>query len=74
MAVKTLKDKRFLSGDVPKLPLDGCDANECQCTYELYHDRRTDIRRAADVTYDMASQYFEDGDRNNDSTGRRTDD
>ncbi len=74
MAVKTVAGKRFLSDDVPKLPLAACDADKCQCTYELHQKRRSDIRRASDVGYDIASQYCEQNNRNSSSTGRRFDD
>ncbi|MDH3747874.1 MAG: hypothetical protein OER97_06670 [Gammaproteobacteria bacterium] len=73
-AVQTLLGKRFLSHEVPKLPLDGCDAHSCQCTYELHDDRRADIRRASDVAYDMASQYCESDNRDSNSPGRRAKD
>ncbi len=32
--------KRFLSDEVPMLPLTGCDAESCGCTYKLFADRR----------------------------------
>lgn len=32
--------KRFLSDEVPMLPLTGCDAESCGCTYKLFSDRR----------------------------------
>ncbi len=32
--------KRFLSDEVPMLPLAGCDAKSCGCTYQLFADRR----------------------------------
>ena len=70
--VQTIAGKRFLSHEIPKLPLLGCDANECRCSYELYEDRRTDVRRAGDVAFDLASELCEQNNRN--STGRRTDD
>lgn len=73
-AARELTGQRFLSDDVPMLPLDDCDANNCQCTYKLYDDRRTDFRRASDVTFDIATQLCEDDNRNSDTTGRRNDD
>lgn len=73
-AVKAAEGKRFLSEDVPKLPLAGCDANKCQCTYELYNDRRTDTRRASHLAYDIASQLYKHNNRSGDWTGRRIDD
>lgn len=32
--------KRYLSDEVPMLPLTGCDAESCGCTYKLFSDRR----------------------------------
>ena len=48
--------KRYLSDEVPMLPLTGCDSGDCRCTYELFDDRRTDIRRAGDVVHDLLGQ------------------
>lgn len=73
-SVKTVLGKRFLSNEIPKLPLDGCDAKSCRCTYELHNDRRADIRRASDVAYDMATQYCESNNRNGNAPGRRIND
>lgn len=73
-AVQTLLGKRFLSSEVPKLPLDGCDSKACQCTYELHDDRRADIRRVSDVAYDLASQYCQANNRDSNSPGRRAKD
>jgi len=73
-AVKALKGKRFLSNNVPMLPLDECDAAECRCTYQLFDDRRTDTRRAGDVSFDIASQLYEPENRRASTAGRRSDD
>lgn len=73
-AVQAAAGKRFLSNDVPKLPLNGCDASNCRCTYELYDDRRTEIRRASDVAFDIASELCEQDNRSSNSSGRRIDD
>lgn len=43
-AARALSGQRFLSDNIPKLPLDGCDAAKCQCSYELYDDRRSGKR------------------------------
>lgn len=67
-------ESRYLSSEVPKLPLDGCDAINCQCTYELFDDRRTDYRRAADVVLDIVSQMCRSDNRDADSAGRRNED
>ena len=68
-AVQAVAGQRFLSDEVPMLPLSGCDANDCRCTYELFDDRRTDIRRASDETFDIASQLC--GQDNRSSTASR---
>lgn len=41
-AVKAIGDKRFLDTDrdIPVLPLEGCTAAKCQCTYAHHDDRR----------------------------------
>lgn len=73
-AVRAVAGKRFLSNEVPKLPLSGCDASDCRCSYELFDDRRTEIRRGPDVAFDISSQVPEQDDRSITSSGRRTDD
>lgn len=70
-AVNELAGQRMLSHEVLKLPLAECTAAECRCTYKLFDDRRTDVRRAADEVYDMASALHEDDKRSLDRTGRR---
>ena len=73
-AVQALAGRRFLSDEVPKLPLEDCDAAECRCTYRLYDDRRADVRRSSDLTYDIASQLHADNNRNDSIPGRRKND
>ncbi len=72
--VRAIVGQRFLSDEVPMLPLDGCDAVTCKCTYELYDDRRTDVRRCSDVSYDIAGQYLTHDKRSKPTSGRRSDD
>lgn len=72
-AVLAVAGQRFLSDEVPMLPLSGCDANDCRCTYELFDDRRTDIRRASDETFDIASQLWEQDNRSSTASRRRND-
>jgi hypothetical protein len=38
--VRALVGTRFLVSDVPHVPLPGCTARKCACTYERYLDRR----------------------------------
>lgn len=66
--------QRYLSHQVPRFPLEGCDAAECRCSYKLFDDRRTDLRRASDVAYDMASELRNADNRRSDLRGRRSDD
>ena len=73
-AVQALAGRRFLSDEVPKLPLEDCDAAECRCTYRLYDDRRADVRRSSDLTYDIASQLHTNNNRNDNIPGRRKSD
>ncbi len=39
-AAQDILGRRFLSDEVPMLPLPQCDAQSCGCTYRLYNDRR----------------------------------
>lgn len=73
-AVKAIASQRFLSADAPKLPLNACDAANCRCTYQHYVDRRTDLRRASDTGFDIASQFCKEDHRSGSSSGRRGDD
>lgn len=40
-AAKELDGKRYLSNEVPQLPLPGCTAETCKCTYFHHDDRRS---------------------------------
>lgn len=44
-AAKQLGGVRFLPNEAPSLPLPGCRAPECACSFVHYDDRRDDIRR-----------------------------
>jgi len=45
------KGQRYLTNEVPVLPLKGCDRTTCQCEYAEYSDRRDGkARRATYVT------------------------
>jgi len=48
-AVRALADERFLPNEAPSLPVEGCDAAVCKCTYRHHADRRDAPRRDADV-------------------------
>lgn len=72
--VRAAVGTRYLSNNVPTLPLEGCDAVDCNCTYELFDDRRTDYRRAVDVMFGIASQLWRRDKRSSTSAGRRNED
>lgn len=73
-AVKVLVGRRFLSDEVPALPVDQCDADNCKCSYKLFSDRRSDTRRTGDLIFDVASEIHPDNNRTSNSTGRRNED
>jgi hypothetical protein len=43
-----LAGERFLAADAPSLPLAGCTAARCRCTYKKLSDRREEGRRWSD--------------------------
>ena len=55
-AARILTGQRFLFDEIPRLPLDACDVRDCQCSYKLFDDRRTDARRLSDFSYDIVSE------------------
>lgn len=73
-AAAAIAGRRYLADEVPRFPLDECDAADCGCTYRLFDDRRSDLRRASDVAYDMASELREAEDRRGNTHGRRQND
>jgi hypothetical protein len=70
-AVTAIAGKRFLSNHIPRLPLEPCDSASCCCTYQLYEDRRTDLRRASDVAYDIVGEMRTGENRRMHTSGRR---
>ena len=71
-AVEALKGERFLSNEVPSLPLPECDSADCRCRYLHFEDRRDgdDDRRLATSALRESSG---EADRR-DTRGRRTSD
>jgi hypothetical protein len=70
-AAARCRNKRFLSSQVPLLPLRDCDrAATCPCKFKHHDDRRTGVRRTDDVHPDLRSQYIESNRRA--KRGRRT--
>ncbi len=73
-AVEKIAGKRLLADEAPALPLPDCDAEECNCRYAQYKDRRLDARRDADIGIrNVASSIGVDSGRS-DKPGRRVDD
>jgi hypothetical protein len=72
-AVKRLEGKRFLSTKAPIFPLTGCAADDCQCHYIHYDDRRDEERRYLYGRYGSTPPATIDHDRRN-IPGRRNDD
>lgn len=73
-AAKALTGQRFLAESTPMLPLSDCDAASCKCTYKRFSDRRGELRRTADVKFDVEGQFRGDNRRSDYSSGRREDD
>lgn len=73
-AVRAIAGQRFLSHEIPTLPLGGCDATACGCSYQPFEDRRTGSRRDSHVISGVTYQYRTWDDRNKASQGRRRDD
>jgi len=49
-AATLCRNKRFLSQEAPRLPLPGCSNSEqCRCVYRHFDDRRSNLRRTADM-------------------------
>ena len=70
-AAQAIAGKRYLADKVPRLPLENCDSANCRCSFELYDDRRTDLRRASDIGYDIASELRAGDNRRSETAGRR---
>ena len=47
-AIQAFTKQRWLSADAPRLPLPACDAQQCECHYQHFDDRRSKPRRHAD--------------------------
>lgn len=71
-AMRALAGKRFLKDEIPGLPLADCDRDDCQCSYELFDDRRTQNRRAASEERGFVNEPIDNERAAN--PGRRTDD
>jgi hypothetical protein len=59
-AAAQCRSKRFLSTQIPALPLRDCDrAAACHCKYKHYDDRRTALRRGDDVHRGLGSEFLD---------------
>lgn len=70
-AAQACKGGRYLSVDAPRLPLAGCDAAICDCTYQHFPDRRHESRRDEDPP--IAASSKPNGERRG-GRGRRSTD
>jgi len=68
---KVSAPRRYLSNEVPGLPLESCDFGDCQCTYQLFDDRRADLRRASDIGFDIAASLRTGVDLRSEGVDRR---
>jgi len=73
-AVQATAGQRFLTHEAPLLPLPDCDMAQCNCRYRQVPDRRTDIRRDADVGIGTAIEMFREDCQRSMGRGRRTED
>jgi hypothetical protein len=62
---------RFLSEDAPVLPLSDCRAPLCTCRFQHHQDRRSSLRRAADI---IASGAYWAAQERRRARGRRVND
>ena len=72
---KRLGAKRFLSSNVPQLPLASCSQDSCACRYQRHVDRRSEEDRRASFSM-QADLYSVSGnaERRSGSLGRRSED
>jgi hypothetical protein len=76
IAARKLAKKRFLSGEAPMLPLENCQASDCQCRYQHFNDRR-DEEAGRRNDFGLGKDLFgSDGqvNRREESLGRRAND
>ena len=77
-SAREIGGKRFLDVEqsVPILPLSGCDAESCKCTYKHHDDRRSEDEERRHVNSLRADLYTHSGndDRRQSKRGRRKSD
>ena len=73
-AALAIRQKRFLSAEAPRLPMQECTSPErCQCRYQHHADRRVTMRRSLDRG-GLPFPFKGDEKRFPKSTGRRASD
>jgi hypothetical protein len=70
-AVEQIVGYRILADEAPPLPLPDCDEPVCRCRFAHYRDRRTDLRRDADVGIGTVAAMLNTNDVRSDAPGRR---
>ncbi len=70
-AVEALAGRRLLADEAPQLPLPDCDLATCECRFQQYSDRRTDLRRDADAGIGTMASMFVKENARADRPGRR---
>lgn len=73
-AVEAIAGRRLLADEAPQLPMSDCDKPTCECRFQQYSDRRTDLRRDADAGIGTMADMFVTDNVRADRPGRRTDD
>lgn len=69
--VRAIAGQRFLTNEAPLMPLPNCDMAQCNCRYRQVPERRTDIRRDADVGIGSAMAMFREDCQRTMGPGRR---
>jgi hypothetical protein len=70
-AVEALAGRRLLADEAPQLPMSDCDKPSCECRFQQYSDRRTDLRRDADAGIGTMADMFVADNARADQPGRR---
>ena len=71
-AVEALAGRRLLADEAPQLPMPDCDQVSCECRFQQYSDRRTDLRRDADAGIGTLADMFVTDNARAERPGRRS--
>ncbi len=71
-AVEALAGRRLLADEAPQLPMPDCDRASCECHFQQYTDRRTDLRRDADAGIGTMADMFVAENARDERPGRRS--